>query len=455
MAWNPSFSFKLRDDEITFGTLIFDKSCAELLCEELLRIKQDGPVNINNIRAILENGCFTDSELDSARNELELIKTDIVEFKQLLSVKQRFEAWYENTATTGAYVIGSQSWYQYYTNLKMMAADMYFKLVSSGEQFEPNAKAGYESRYGEVLKQSSAKERTELALRRQFDENVANGIPNAREIYCEAMMVAGLMSKEQVDAQNKLFRAANSSEVETTILSKSTVYANKLIDSLWLEVESHADMFIKSLAISKFFDNTIRILNDINVILDYSNLEEKIKEFFKTQDIKAGDLYKEALLFKGSLSEGNTYDELASTTIGYSPAVIDEMIISIRNISKNEYQPNATEELLDVDKIIKLYNEVFTIPDAMKKALIITELASSTIKILKSAEIACSGLWEESIEEFLKGTGSAGTMVELAETLKNVLSFEANKNIINSYDLSEKDFNYSNILRQINEAQFK
>ena len=153
MAWNPSFSFKLRDDEITFGTLIFDKNCADLLCEELLRIKQNGPVNINNIRAILESGCFTDAELDNAKAELEDIKRDIYEFKQMLTSRQRFEAWYDTTASTGAYIIGSQSWYQHYMSLKMTAADMYFKLVSAGEQFNQEAKNVYESRYGEILRQ--------------------------------------------------------------------------------------------------------------------------------------------------------------------------------------------------------------------------------------------------------------------------------------------------------------
>lgn len=365
MAWNPSFSFKLRDDEITFGTLIFDKNCADMLCEELLRIKQGGHGSLDVIREILDKGCFTDTELDNARTELEDIKRDIFEFKQMLTSRQRFEAWYDTTTTTGAYVIGSQSWYQHYMSLKMAAADMYFKLISSGERFTPEAKINLDRRYGEVLKESSAKERTELALRRQFDENLANGVPNAREIYCEAMMVAGLMSQEQVDAQKKLFKAAESSEVEPAM----------------------------------------------------NNAKSNINPY---GDNKAEDL----------VSSGQEVNQDESNT------------------------PNK-DIVINADTILQLYDKVLTISDTMKKALIISDLATGTIKMLKAIDIACSSLWDKSIEDFLAGTGSPETMIELAEALRNVLSFGANKNIMNTYNLNDRDINYTKTMRQIEEAQFK
>ncbi len=42
---------------------------------------------------------------------------------------------------------------------------------------------------------------------------------------------------------------------------------------------------------------------------------------------------------------------------------------------------------------------------------------------------------------------------ELAEALRNVLSIEANKNIINTYNLNDRDINYTKLTRQIEEAK--
>jgi len=456
MAWNPSFSFKLRDDEITFGTLIFDKNCADMLCEELLRIKQGGHVSLDVIREILDKGCFTDAELDNARAELEDIKQDIYEFKQMLTSRQRFEAWYDTTASTGAYIIGSQSWYQHYMSLKMTAADMYFKLVSAGEKFNQQAKDAYEKRYGEILRESSTKERTELALRRQFDENLANGVPNAREIYCEAMMVAGLMSQEQVDAHNKLFKAAGSSEVKSTIdNSKSNITISKLIDKLWLEVESHTDMLNKACAISTFVWFVEEIISDCNLEIKLADDDkQKLIEDFKDHKTSvAGELYASALSFKKYLSNGEHSEILSSTIIPYDNNEVENLLSSIRNISHDESNTPNKDIVINADTIVQLYNEVLTISDAMKKALIISDLATDTIKILKNAEITCSDLWDKSIEDFLAGNGSAGTMIELAEALRNVLSIEANKNIINTYNLNDRDINYTKLTRQIEEAK--
>ena len=456
MAWNPSFSFKLRDDEITFGTLIFDKNCADMLCEELLRIKQGGHVSLDVIREILDKGCFTDTELDNAKAELEDIKRDIYEFKQMLTSRQRFEAWYGTTASTGAYIIGSQSWYQHYMSLKMTAADMYFKLVSAGEQFNQQAKDAYEKRYGEILRESSTKERTELALRRQFDENLANGVPNAREIYCEAMMVAGLMSQEQVDAHNKLFKAAGSSEVKSTIdNSKSNITISKLIDKLWLEVESHTDMLNKACAISTFVWFVEEIISDCNLEIKLADDDkQKLIEDFKDHKTSvAGELYASALSFKKYLSNGEHSEILSSTIIPYDNNEVENLLSSIRNISHDESNTPNKDIVINADTILQLYNEVLTISDAMKKALIISDLATGTIKILKDAEITCSDLWDKSIEDFLAGNGSAGTMIELAEALRNVLSIEANKNIINTYNLNDRDINYTKLTRQIEEAK--
>lgn len=457
MAWNPSFSFKLRDDEITFGTLIFDKNCADMLCQELLRIKQGGQVSIDVIREILDKGCFTDTELDNARAELEDIKQDIFEFKQMLTSRQRFEAWYDTTASAGAYIIGSQSWYQHYMSLKMTAADMYFKLVSSGEQFNQQAKDAYEKRYGEVLRESSAKERTELALRRQFDKNVANGVSNAREIYCEAMMVAGLMSEQQVEAQNKLFKAAGSSEVESTIKeSTKELPVSKLIEQLWLEVEAHSDMMHKALAIERFVGHLDKIFYNTGLSLNTRLIEEAINNFFATKTIDAGELYTKALAFKRYLDNGRVSESIKNTYIKIEQDNIDKMLQSLQNIKsmgtsvdlEEEIEPRTAESLID------LFKKTEDISDVMKRALIIADIAKIALHTFRYAEISCAGFWEESIEEFLKGTGSAGTMIELAEVFTVVLSFKSNINIINSCALEYKDGEYTALLRKINEAQF-
>ena len=137
----------------------------------------------------------------------------------------------------------------------------------------------------------------------------------------------------------------------------------------------------------------------------------------------------------------------------YDNNEVENLLSSIRNISHDESNTPNKDIVINADTILQLYNEVLTISDAMKKALIISDLATGTIKILKDAEITCSDLWDKSIEDFLAGNGSVETMIELAEALRNVLSIEANKNIINTYNLNDRDINYTKLTRQIEEAK--
>ena len=458
MAWNPSFSFKLRDDEITFGTLIFDKNCADMLCEELLRMKQGGPVSIDVIREILDKGCFTDTELDNAKAEFEDIKQDIVEFKQMLNRRQRAESWYDRTASTGAYIIGSQSWYQHYMSLKMTAADMYFTLISAGEQFDQQAKDAYEKRYGEVLRESSAKERTELALRRQFDENVANGVSNAREIYCEAMVVAGLMTEKQVEAQNKLFKAASSSEVESTVSNaKSNITISKLIDKLWLEVESYTDMLNKACAISTFVGFVEEIIFDSNLEIKLADddIQKLIEDFKDYKNITNGELYASALSFKKYLSNGEHSDILSSTIVPYDDNKVEDLLSSIQDISHDESNPPNKNIVITAESLIDLFKKTEDISDVMERALVIVDIAKIAIRTLRYAKCSYPDRWDDAISEFVNGTGTADSMLELAETLITFISMSAYSNIIYSCALEYKDGEYTALLRKINEAQFK
>ena len=210
MGWNPQINFKLRDDEITFGDLIFDKGSAELLCKALTAIKNGQSVGNDVIKSIIENGCYTDKELEALRKEFDEIKNDISYFKKLRAsgFTSGISNWAKRVDANINYVTGSNTWIEKYKELKLCACEMYESLLGKNYAFTPQEKATFDKRYGDVLKSTTSKERLDGVLRKQYYEDLAAGVPNAADIYIQAQVDNGIITEQQAEGKRKLFGAA-------------------------------------------------------------------------------------------------------------------------------------------------------------------------------------------------------------------------------------------------------
>lgn len=211
MGWNPQINFKLRDDEITFGDLIFDKGSADLLCKALTSIKNGQSVGNDVIKSIIENGCYTDKELGSLRQEFEEIKNDIAYFKKLRasSFTSGISNWVKRVDANINYVTGSNTWIEKYKELKLCACEMYESLLGKNYEFTPQEKATFDKRYSDVLKGTTSKERLDSILRKQYYEDLGAGVPNAADIYIQAQVDNGIITEQQAEGKRKLFGAAS------------------------------------------------------------------------------------------------------------------------------------------------------------------------------------------------------------------------------------------------------
>lgn len=221
MGWNPQINFKLRDDEITFGDLIFDKGSAELLCKALTAIKNGQSVGNDVIKSIIENGCYTDKELEAIRKEFDEIKNDISYFKKLRAsgFTSGVSNWAKRVDANINYVTGSNTWIEKYKELKLCACEMYESLLGKNYAFTPQEKTTFDKRYGDVLKSTTSKERLDGVLRKQYYEDLEAGVPNAADIYIQAQVDNGIITEQQAEGKRKLFGAASKSVVKTDLAS--------------------------------------------------------------------------------------------------------------------------------------------------------------------------------------------------------------------------------------------
>lgn len=211
MGWNPQINFKLRDDEITFGDLIFDKGSAELLCKALTAIKNGQSVGNDVIKSIIENGCYTDKELEAIRKEFDEIKNDISYFKKLRAsgFTSGVSNWAKRVDANVNYVTGSNTWIEKYKELKLCACEMYESLLGKNYAFTPQEKTTFDKRYSDVLKGTTSKERLDGILRKQYYEDLGAGVPNAADIYIQAQVDNGIITEQQAEGKRKLFGAAS------------------------------------------------------------------------------------------------------------------------------------------------------------------------------------------------------------------------------------------------------
>ena len=207
MGWSPQINFQLRDDEVTFGKLIIDKNGAELLSEMLIDMKNDKPVNMETFVQILKEWCFSDLEFDDLRIEFDQIKADITEFKRLSA--SFGVQWTSNIQVVGAaldYAVGSKTWIEKYKENKQIAASLYADLKRKGHHFDPIHQQEYEKRYCEVISACTETELVETYLKRQYQQDVAAGVPDALEKYCAALVETGCLSKEAAEKKLQMAR---------------------------------------------------------------------------------------------------------------------------------------------------------------------------------------------------------------------------------------------------------
>lgn len=265
MGWNPQINFKLRDDEITFGDLIFDKGSAELLCKALTAIKNGQSVGNDVIKSIIESGCYTDKELGALRQEFEEIKNDISYFKRLRAsgFTAGISNWAKRVDATVNYVTGSNTWIEKYKELKLCACEMYESLLGKNYAFTPQEKATFDKRYSDVLKGTTSKERLDGILRKQYYEDLGAGVPNAADIYIQAQVDNGIITEQQAEGKRKLFGAASKASAPNGVEHKSD-NANSCEKEVGVHVEDTTDtnvtVVIKSTAVLDKMEQISKII---------------------------------------------------------------------------------------------------------------------------------------------------------------------------------------------------
>ncbi len=173
MGWSPKVNFSLRDDEVTFGNLIMDKNTAETLCQALVNIKNGMQVDV--FPQILQY-VYTDDEFSKVREEFQLIKEDIKYFGELLKSKGKVMPGIANAigrmTSTFDYVVGTTSWIEKYKSYISIAGEAYSQLLAMGHQFPPEEASTYSKRYGEVLANTTDKERIRTSIENQFRDDL-------------------------------------------------------------------------------------------------------------------------------------------------------------------------------------------------------------------------------------------------------------------------------------------
>lgn len=447
MGWNPQFNFSLRDDEVTFGELIFDKQCADMLCAELLKIKNGSSSDISNIKSILDAGCFTDEELSDTRWEFEQIKEDIKVFSEYLRTYQKFATWWDTTATKASYIVGSTTWYQQFIDIKSMAADMYMKLLNSNHQFSPEDKGEYDRRYRDIIQSTSANERTELAIRRQYERNLAEGVDNAREIYMDAMITAGFLTEEQVEAQNVLLRAADTSNVAVTMkpLEEGEVRVDyDLLHNMWLDL-IHADCDSKAVAeaSTELVGRISKVLTDIG-LEKYTKSLESCKNLLKYQDY---DAYIESITEWFELL--NTPDAITAFN-NADVRWLEEDIKELKQILRLAISSTSGnfKTVVDTALINSVYNEIKEIYDRMQRATAEIRFVKEVTGILTEAGIMINSNWNKVCEDFVtQGNIPAGEVHKQADAVINCVNYASNTALIDSLGY-EVDYDWADLFRK-------
>lgn len=449
MGWNPQFNFKLRDDEITFGNLIVDKRCVDLLSKALIKIKSGENVDISVIKNILDVGCYTDVEFEKIHTEFEEVKKDIAYFKQLCSANliSGISNWAKRMDTNIGYIVGSNTWVEKYKELKLCACEMYIRLIGKGFEFPPEQAKVYRERYGEIMNTTDSKERLAGVLRKQYYEDRDNGVPNAEEIYIQAQLDNGLITPEQAEKHSRLFGAVAKANVEAdvskpeeiqkdqpaeevgvyvkdTTMEEITLTAHMLADKV-NEMLLLADKLDQAVCYTELFELVASVCHDINI--DITKASEVVSAFYdKSKGVTAGEVIDSvSALFETIWLQMNAtmFDSVEKTV---DKEYWDNIVKGKK--SYNECGENSTH--VTADYLKRKMEEIKEISDIVKRVRSCVSLLQGLKPEFDQRGIKWPKLADETVAGFSDSSMSFGQVVANTQAIVDDLTSEKNAPII-------------------------
>lgn len=449
MGWNPQFNFKLRDDEITFGNLIVDKRCVDLLSKALIKIKSGENVDISVIKNILDIGCYTDVEFEKIHTEFEEVKKDITYFKQLCSANliSGISNWAKRMDTNIGYIVGSNTWVEKYKELKLCACEMYIRLIGKGFEFPPEQAKVYRERYGEIMNTTDSKERLAGVLRKQYYEDRDNGVPNAEEIYIQAQLDNGLLTPEQAEKHSRLFGAVAKANVEAdtskpdeiqkdqpaeevgvyvkdTTREEITLTAHMLSDKV-NEMLLLSDKLEQAVCYTELFELVASVCHDINI--DTTKASEVVSAFYdKSKGVTAGEVIDTvSALFETIWLQMNAtmFDSVEKTV---DKEYWDNIVKGKK--SYNECGENRTH--MTADSLKRKMREIKEISDIVKRVRSCVSLLQGLKPEFDQRGLKWPELADKIIAGFSDSSMSFGQVISNVQNIVNSLTSEENAPII-------------------------
>lgn len=449
MGWNPQFNFKLRDDEITFGNLIVDKRCVDLLSKALIKIKSGENVDVSVIKNILDVGCYTDIEFEKIHTEFEEVKKDIAYFKQLCSANliSGISNWAKRMDTNIGYIVGSNTWVEKYKELKLCACEMYIRLIGKGFEFPPEQAKVYRERYGEIMNTTDSKERLAGVLRKQYYEDRDNGVPNAEEIYIQAQLDNGLITPEQAEKHSHLFGAVAKANVETNVSKPEEIQKDQPAEEVGVYVKdttreeitltAHmladkvnemlllSDKLEQAVCYTELFELVASVCHDINI--DTTKASEVVSAFYdKSKGVTAGEVIDAvSALFETIWLQMNAtmFDSVEKTV---DKEYWDNIVKGKK--SYNECGGNSTH--MTADSLKGKMEEIKEISDIVKRVRSCVSLLQGLKPEFDKRGIKWPKLADKTIAGFSDSSMSFGQVVANTQAIVDDLTSEKNTPII-------------------------
>lgn len=449
MGWSPQFNFKLRDDEITFGNLIVDKRCVDLLSRALIKIKNGENVDVSVLKNILDVGCYTDVEFEKIHIEFEEVKKDIAYFKQLCSANliSGISNWAKRMDTNIGYIVGSNTWVEKYKELKLCACEMYIRLIGKGFEFPPEQAKIYRERYGEIMNTTDSKERLAGVLRKQYYEDRDNGVPNAEEIYIQAQLDNGLITPEQAEKHSRLFGAVAKAKVEADVLKpeeankeqpteevgvyvqdttrEQITLTTELLASKVNEMLFVSDKLEQAICYAELFELVASVCHDINI--DTQKASDVVTAFYdKSKGVTAGEVIDavSALFSTIALQMNATMFDSVEKTV--DKEYWDNIVKGKK--SYNECGENSTH--MTADSLKRKMEEVKGISDIVKRARSCISLLQGLKSEFDQRDLKWPKLADETVAGFSDSSMSFGQVISNVQAIVDDLTSEENAPII-------------------------
>lgn len=157
MSYGLHVEFKLRKDQITLGDYLVDEAAVGIITETLQAIKDGKQVNLTQLHTVLQGGFMKSDEFKQLRQDYKNIKEDLGVFKEKMK-ELHMNGTVElitRLASKIEYIVGSDTWLEQLTKMRVSAAHMFNELQKKGCQFEPRLLAEYHKRYDSVIKDTS------------------------------------------------------------------------------------------------------------------------------------------------------------------------------------------------------------------------------------------------------------------------------------------------------------